>query len=101
VHKQSLKEKITFIISAILYVVFNLRLGADLSATFAATVWQLLQTAPYVAGVSYLIIAVLQYMADGEKVPWERRFRLFFAIGILGGLVYGIYEYAGVGVTPQ
>lgn len=90
------KERITFVLSAALYLLFNLRLGVDAIATAKATGWQILQTAPYVAGVTYLIIALLQYMAGGKKMPWDRRLRLFFAIGILAGLVYGIYEYAGV-----
>ena len=98
---QSIKGQVSFYISAILYVVFNLRLGADLGATVKATLWQIAQTAPYVAGLTYVIIALLQYMADGEKLPWDRRLRLFFALGIMAGLIYGIYEYAGVGVGTQ
>ena len=97
---QSVKEKITFYLSGLLYLVFNLRMGADAAATVKSTLWQILQTAPYVAGITYVIIALLQYMAGGEKVPWDRRLRLFFALGILAGLVYGIYEYAGVGTGP-
>lgn len=95
-----IKGKVSFYSSAALYLLFNLRLGADPMASFMATGWQILQTAPYVAGVAYLIIALLQYMAGGEKMPWDRRLRLFFAVGIIAGLIYGIYEYAGVGVTP-
>lgn len=93
---QKIKGKISFFSSAVLYLLFNLRVGVDVLATVKATLWQIAQTAPYVAGCTYVLIALLQYMADGEKVPWDRRFRLFFAIGILAGLVYGIYEYAGV-----
>ena len=93
---QNIKGKVSFFISAVLYLLFNLRVGADTAATVKATLWQIAQTAPYVAGVTYVIIALLQYMADGDKVPWDRRLRLFFAIGILAGLIYGIYEYAGV-----
>lgn len=98
---QSIKGKISFYLSAIFYLLFNLRLGADNAATLKATLWQIAQTAPYVAGVTYLIIALLQYMADGEKLPWDRRLRLFFAIGIMAGLVYGIYEYAGLDVVTK
>ena len=94
-----IRSKITFIVSAALYLLFNLRLGADSTATLTATGWQILQTAPYVAGMTYIIIALLQYMAGGEKLPWDRRLRLFFAIGIMAGLVFGIYEYAGVDIT--
>ncbi len=96
---QDLREKITFTLSGLLYLVFNLRVGADASATLKATLWQIAQTAPYVVGLTFFIIALLQYMAGGEKVPWDRRLRLFFAIGIIAGLLYGIYEYAGVDVT--
>ncbi len=94
-----LRSKITFIASAILYILFNLRLGSDPQATLTATGWQILQTAPYVAGLTYVIIALLQYMAGGEKLPWDRRLRIFFALGIMAGLVFGIYEYAGVDVS--
>ncbi len=98
---QNLKEKVSFYLSAAVYLLFNLRLGADALATVKATFWQIVQTAPYVAGITYVIIALLQYMADGEKLPWDRRLRLFFTLGIMAGLFYGIYEYAGVNVNTQ
>ncbi|MGB3210191.1 MAG: hypothetical protein WBB19_05755 [Desulforhopalus sp.] len=98
---QSIKGKVSLYLSAVLYVLFNLRLGADSITTLKATLWQILQTAPYVAGITYVLIALLQYMADGEKLPWDRRLRLFFALGIMAGLIYGIYEYAGTGVGAK
>ncbi|PID75064.1 MAG: hypothetical protein CSA20_09110 [Deltaproteobacteria bacterium] len=97
----NVKNKITFAASAILYLVFNLRLGSDLSSSLVATGWQILQTMPYVAGLTYVVIAFMQYMAGGQKLPWERRLRLFFALGIIAGLLFGIYEYAGVDVTAS
>ena len=93
---QNTKEKIRFTASALIYLLFNLRIGSDLSTTLKATGWQLLQTAPFVAGLTYLIVSVLQYMGDGSKLPWDRRLRLFFAIGIMAGLILGIWEYGGV-----
>lgn len=93
---KAIEGKLTFYISALFYLIFNLRLGPDLFSTIKGTTWQIAQTAPYVAGVTYVVVTFLQYMADGHKVPWDRRFRLFFAIGIFAGLIYGIYEYAGV-----
>jgi len=98
VHMQSFKEKVSFYLTAAVYLLFNLRPAADLTRTLQSTLWQILQTAPYVAGLTWFVIALLQYMADGEKVPWEHRFRLFFTIGILAGLVYAIIEYTGKGV---
>lgn len=93
---QSLREKVTFILSALVYLLFHLRVGADAVSTITATGWQILQTAPYAGGVTYLIIATLQYMSDGEKLPWDRQLRLFFGVGIIAGLIYGIYEYTQV-----
>jgi hypothetical protein len=98
---QSTREIVSFYLSALAYLLFNLRLAGDLSGTVKATIWQILQTAPYVAGATWILIAFLQYMSEGKKMPWERRFRLFFTIGIIGGLFYAIYEYAGVGVRMQ
>ena len=96
---QRVKENVRLSLSAVLYLLFNLRIGSSLHETAAATFWQILQTAPFVAGFTYLIISVLQYMGDGGKVPWDRRLRLFFAIGIMAGLIYAIWEYAGVDLT--
>jgi len=96
-----LKEKITFYLSAVLYLLFNLRPAHDLLTTVKATGWQILSTAPYVAGFTVFIVALIQYAAGGRKMPWERRLRIFFALGILAGLFYAIYEYAGQGAVPQ
>lgn len=96
---QGVKENVSFYLTAAGYLLFNLRPAADLSVTVQSTLWQILQTAPYVAGVTWFIIAVLQYMSDGEKVPWERRFRLFFTIGIFAGLVHAIIEYTAKGTA--
>ena len=96
---QSIIEKVRFSLSAFLYLLFNLRVGNSIQETAVATFWQILQTAPFVAGFTYLIISVLQYMGDGSKVSWDRRLRLFFAIGIIAGLIYAIWEYAGVEFT--
>lgn len=94
-----IQNKLTFFVSAILYVVFNLRLSTDALTSLKASLWQIATTAPYVAGFAYIIIALLQYMADGAKVPWDRRLRIFFAVGIIAGLLNAIYEYGGAGIT--
>ncbi len=98
---QNAKEKVSFYLSGLLYLVFNLRLASTLAESLTATMYQILRTAPYVAGATWVIISFLQYMADGEKMPWDRKLRLFFAIGIMAGLFFAIYEYAGVDVSMQ
>lgn len=62
---------------------------------------QILQTGFYVVGITFVIVALMQYMAGGLPMPWERRFRLFFAVGIMVGLFNGIYEYAAPVTIPQ
>ncbi len=95
----NIKEKVSFYLSGLLYLLFNLRLSSSPVESIKATLWQIAQTAPFIIGITWVIVAFFQYMANGKKMPWDRRFRLFFAIGIMAGLFYAIYEYAGVGAT--
>ncbi len=90
------KEKVTFYLSGLLYLLFNVRLASTPLESVKATIWQIVQTAPFIIGVTWMIVLFMQYMANGQKMPWDRRVRLFFALGIMAGLIYGIYEYAGV-----
>jgi hypothetical protein len=88
-------SSVSFYITAAVYILFNLRLASDLLTSILATGKQILLTAPYVIGITFVVISIIQYAADGEKVPWMSRIRLFFTIGIFAGLVYGIYDYTG------
>ncbi len=101
---ESTEEKkggiVSFSITAFVYVLFNLRIGQDLLGSALATLKQIGLTAPYIAGITFVIVSVLQYAYGGEKVPWLQRFRLFFTIGIFAGLVYGIYDYTSGGTMP-
>ncbi len=94
-----IKEKITFFISGVLYLVFNLGRGETLTEILKNTFLHMLRTMPLVIGITIIIVAFLQYMANGRKMPWDRRLRIFFAIGIMTGLLYGIYEHAGVSIS--
>ena len=93
------KNTLSFYITAAVYVLFNLRLASGPIPSIVATVKQIVLTAPYVIGITCVAVAIVQYMAGGEKVPWPQRFRLFFTIGIFAGLVYGIYDYTGGGLS--
>ena len=92
-------SSVSFYVTAAVYVLFNLRLASDPLTSILATTKQILLTAPYVIGITFVAVSVIQYMAEGEKVPWLNRLRLFFSIGIFAGLVYGIYDYTGGGLT--
>ncbi len=93
------KNTLSFYITAAVYVLFNLRLASDPISSILATSKQIVLTAPYVIGITCIAVGIVQYMAEGKKVPWPQRFRLFFTIGIFAGLVYGIYDYTGGGLS--
>ncbi len=90
---------LSFYITATVYLLFNLRIATEPIDSVIATLKQIGVTAPYVAGITFVVVSFVQYAAGGEKVPWPQRFRLFFTIGIFAGLVYGIYDYTGGGTV--
>ena len=100
---KSTKEKkgtiISFYVTGLVYLLFNLRIGSDLLSSTVATLKQITMTAPYVVAITLVIVAAVQYLSGGEKVPWMQRLRVFFTIGIFAGLVYGIYDYTGGGTV--
>ena len=56
---KNIKEKITFYLSGLLYLLFNLRLAANPLESIKATLWQLAQTAPFIIGVTWVIVAFI------------------------------------------
>ncbi len=58
---------------------------------------QLLTTAPYCIGFTFIAVRIIQYLHHGKKIPWDRIFRIFFAIGIFFGFFFALYEYAEQG----
>jgi len=100
------KERLTLILSIVVYLLCNLRLTtvsagdleANLLASLKATAWWLLYTAPFYAGISLLMIVFFQAMAGGAKLPWERRLRVFLAVGMIAGVVTSVWENMGFSV---
>jgi len=87
------KEKVSLAATAAVYLLFNLRLSpAGLLDSLAATGWQILSTAPYAAGLTFLIVSLLQRISE-EKMPRDRILRLFFTVGIVLGLLFAMNEY--------
>lgn len=74
---ETTREKISFYVTALAYLLFNLRLAQDPMDTIQATLWQILQTAPYVLGITCVAVAVVQYMAGGERSPGCSAFECF------------------------
>ena len=93
----TLREKITFILTALAYLLFHLRLGPDVGAVVSGTVYQMLLTAPYALGFTYIAAVVFRRLANKGWLPWDRLFRIFFTVGILFAFFFALYEYAGQG----
>jgi len=98
------KERLTLILSIVVYLLCNLRLimvpadklEVNLMASLKATAWWLLYTAPFYAAISLLVIAFLQAMLGGKKLPWSRRLRVFLAVGMIAGFVVSVWENMGL-----
>ncbi len=91
---ETLREKITFILTGLAYLLFHLRMGQDAGAILSGTFGQILLTAPYTIGFTYLAIIFIRYSSGGNWPPWDRIGRIFFTIGILLAFFFALYEYA-------
>jgi len=90
---KTLREKISFILTALAYLVFHIRTGPTVGAVIAGTIEQLLTTAPYCIGFTFVLVAIIRYMHDGKRPAWDRIARIFFTIGILFAFYFALYEY--------
>jgi hypothetical protein len=89
---QTIREKISFALTAAVYLLFHLRLGASAGSSVAGTVEQLLTTAPYCIGFTWILIAVIRFLHNGKWPAWDRIARIFFTFGILFGFYFALYE---------
>ncbi len=96
----TLREKITFVLTALAYLLFHLRLGADAGEIVVGTASQMLLTAPYAIGLTYIVAAVFRRLSGHGWPAWDRLIRLFFTFGILFAFFFALYEYAGQGAPP-
>lgn len=97
----SLREKITFALTALAYFLFHLRLGSDAGAIAHGTASQMLLTAPYAIGFTYIVAVVFRRLSGKGWLPWDRLLRLFFTVGILFAFFFALYEYAAQGLPPE
>jgi len=90
---QTLGEKISFVLTALAYLVFHVRTGSTTGSIVAGTLEQLLTTAPYCIGFTFVLVAIIRYMHDGKRPAWDRIARIYFTIGILFAFYFALYEY--------
>ena len=90
---ETLRERITFILTACTYLLFHLRIGGTPEVIFMETLGQLLTTAPYCIGFTYILIVIIRYLHQGRIPAWDRIGRIYFTIGIFFALFFALYEY--------
>ncbi|PIE58947.1 MAG: hypothetical protein CSA33_00535 [Desulfobulbus propionicus] len=96
----TLREKIGCILTAGVYLLFHLRLGTDIVSTVYGTGYQILLTAPYALGFTYILVIVFRRLAGKQNIPWDRTLRIYCTVGILFAFFFALYEYAGQGQGP-
>ncbi len=90
----TLYEKFTFGLAVVIYLFFHLRGGRTIGEMLAGTFLQLLTTAPYCIGFTWIFTTVISRLHHGKKLAWDRVARIFLAIGIFFGFFFGLYEHA-------
>ena len=92
---KTLYEKITFILTALAYILFHLAIspweGGGYRVDIDGTVKTLMNTLPFEMGMTYIAITFIRRASGGERPAWDRILRIFFTIGILFGLIYNLY----------
>lgn len=91
---KTFREKITLVLTAVAYLLFHLRLGPSPAAIAHGTLAQMLLTAPYAIGFTYITAVVFRKISGSGWPPWDRLLRIFFTIGIIFAFIFVLYEYA-------
>jgi magnesium-transporting ATPase (P-type) len=89
----AIKNNISLAVVVIFYLLFHFRYspGNPLDS-IKSTLFQLLITSPFVAGMTILVVSFMQ-RSSGERLPWDRIVRIYCTLGIIIGFFYGLSEY--------
>ena len=90
---RKVKQNISLFSVILVYLLFNLRYTPEsFTGSFKSTLVQLLTTAPFVVGLTILVVSFMQ-RSTGERLPWDRIIRIYCTLGIIIGFFYGLNEY--------
>lgn len=102
---KTFREKFSFVLTAVAYLLFHLRLGPTPVAIASGTLEQMMLTAPYAIGFTYITAVVFRKLTGSGWLPWDRLLRIFFTIGILFAFIFVLYEYGqqgpGAEINPE
>lgn len=77
----------------VFYILCNSRYSPGRpAASLAATMMQILATAPFVIGISILLVYFLQRLS-GQRLLWDRILRIYLTFGIIIGFLVNLYDY--------
>ena len=93
---KTLKDRITFVLTAVVYILFHMGKMPDTGSVLMGTLTALATTLPFEIGFTYLIVVFIRRTSGGERPPWDRILRIFFTIGILFGLIYNLYVMGAI-----
>lgn len=93
---KTFKEKVTFILTALAYLLFHMGKMPDTGSILMGTLTALATTLPFEIGFTYMIVVFIRRTSGGVRPPWDRILRIFFTIGILFGLVYNLYVMGAI-----
>ena len=95
-YETSSRNTVALVLTGLAYLLFHLRLGADSAAIFSGTLAQMLLTAPYAIGFTYLLLYAYRRLSRETVRPhWARILRIFFTMGILFAFFFALYEHGG------
>ncbi|MCL7488347.1 MAG: hypothetical protein M8357_09275 [Desulfobulbaceae bacterium] len=92
---KTVREKITFVLTAFAYMLFHLGKMPD-GSIFMGTLTALASTLPFEIAFTYLVVVFIRRTTGGKIPPWDRILRIFFTIGILFGLIYNLYVMGAI-----
>lgn len=94
--ESSQRNIVALVLTGLTYLLFHLRLGTDAATTASATLAQMLLTAPYAIGFTYLLLYVYRRLsAEPVRPAWTRVLRIFFTMGIVFAFFFALYEHGG------
>ena len=89
----AIKKNISLVAVIIFYLLFNFRYSPESYIySIRSTLIQLLLTAPFVVGLTILVVSFMQ-RSTGERLPWDRIVRIYCTLGIIIGFFYALNEY--------
>jgi hypothetical protein len=93
---KTLHEKITFILTAAVYLLFHLGKMPSSGSYVWGTLTALYNTLPFEIGLAFFVLVIIRRFSGGQWPPWDRILRIFFTVGIIFGLIYNLYVRGAV-----